>query len=358
MTATSQLRRNWPWALLPLVGGGLLTVYRYLDGLAYGQPEPLIGVLIKEMGGGLGTVVLLWPLVLLHVRRPLFAPGGWRTIPAHLVGLGAFSALHTTWNWGFRSLLYPLAGLGVYDYGRMPVRYAMELPFHLISYVVAGGVVALVVRGRAARARELQLARLEGELQRARLAQLQAQLRPHFLFNALNTVSSMMYEDVRRADAVLQSLSDLLRRMVDQGEETTVELAEEVRLTSSYLQVMEARFGDRLKTSVNLPPGLGSRVVPPLLLQPIVENAIRHAMAEDGEPLEIRVSVGVHGGALRIDVEDNGPGLNGAGGGTGGGRGVGLSNTRERIAAQFGPEATLELENRRDGGLRVRIELP
>ena len=348
--------RHWRWGILPLVGAALFTVYRYLDTVAGGSSEPFSRIAVKEMGGGLGTALLLVPLVLLIVRFPLYGRRALRNLPAHILGVVVYSFLHTSWHWGFRTAVYALAGWGRYDYGRMPARYLMEFPLDLMTYVIVVVAVSMIQRARATRERELQMVRLQEQLQRARLAQLQSQLRPHFLFNALNTVSSVMYQDVDKADGVLQALADILRRMVDQSERTVVPLSEELALVDAMTQVMEARFGDRLRVEHDVDEAVLGWPVPPLVLQPLVENAIQHGMSDGHDGLRVRIGGSRVNGKLRLEVEDNGPGLSASGAERPGG--VGLRNTRERLVSHFGAEGTLELISRPGEGLLVLLEVP
>lgn len=361
---TRAARKYWPWAMLPLLGSLLFAVYKHLDNVAMGNFEPLRAILIKEMGGGLGTVLLLLPMVWASRRFPLFRGHGLRFLPLHAAFAVLYSVLHTSWNWGFREALYPVFGLGDFNYGRMPTRYFMEMPLDLIAYSIVAVVVMVVERYRAARARELQVVKLQEQLQRTRLAQLQSQLRPHFLFNSLNTVSSVMYQDVDRADSVLQALSDILRKMVDQSDAVVVPLSEELELIDSMVEIMEARFGDRLQVTMDVDGEVRNWPVPPLLLQPMIENAIQHAMPDGSGRLDVTVRAaevhqpGAEGaGRLRLEVLDNGPGLpepislNGQ-------EGVGIKNTRERIETHYGDAGSFELRNGDPRGLHVIMEVP
>ncbi len=356
MDVGKTLKRYWPWAVIPLLLGVLLAVYRYLGVVASGASEPFATILVKEMSAVVGTVLLLWPLVSLHRRFPLFSREGVRALPIHVVGVLAYSAIHTSWNWASRSVLYPLLGFGTYNYGRMPTRYFMEFPLDLIVYVIVAVIVLVLERTQAARAKELQVATLREQVQRTRLTQLQSQLRPHFLFNSLNTVSSVMYEDVDRADGVLQSLSDVLRRMVDQSDETVIPLAEELRLIRSAVDIMEARFQDRLHVRIEVDSAAMEWPVPPLILQPLVENAFQHGMGDGTDSLEVVLTALVRNERLRVELTDNGPGLNGDPFGSA--KGVGLRNTRDRLAAQYGGDETFELKNGREGGVHIVMEIP
>ena len=165
-------------AALFTVFGLLDTSYRYLDHVVRDNPVNFLVILIEQMSGHYGIGVILLPVVMALVRR-----GRLLWFPA---GVLVASALHTSWNWAIRAVLFPLCGLGAYDYGRMPIRYLMELP----SDIIVSTVVAVVYwQFLAWRSRE----DLQKSLQAARTELLTRQLQPHFLFNALNTVSALMY---------------------------------------------------------------------------------------------------------------------------------------------------------------------
>lgn len=361
-TAGRTWLRQWPWVVLPLLLGLLLAFYRYLDGAAQGVAEPFWNVFTKEMSGVAGTLLVLPLLVWLHRHRPPFTPPRVRNFALHLGAAAAYSLLHTSWNWGARSALYGLFGLGRFNYGHMPTRYLMELPMDLITYAIIGVVVWVTERYRANRARELQVARLQEQVQRSRLTQLQSQLRPHFLFNALNTVSSVMYDDVEKADDVVHALSGILRTMVASSDATVVPLSSEVELVRAFTRIQEARFGDRLRVRIEVPDALLDWPVPPLILQPIVENAIQHAMPHGPGPLEVRIDARDLGACLSLRVIDNGPGLNGSDPLTDdrhpGEGGVGLQNTQDRLKTQYGAASRMLLTPSASGGLAVTLEIP
>jgi two-component system, LytTR family, sensor kinase len=331
--------------------------YRYSDVLTRGGTEPFQVKLIEELTGVFAAVILLVPVVWL--ARTL----GWRGVPWHRqVMLHApvaalFGGLHTLSLWGSRSVLFPLAGLGSYDYGDMPLRFAMELGIQVPIYLltVAGALAVEHVRG--SRARELRLARLEGELARARLGNLEHQLRPHFLFNALNTVSSVMYEDRDRADRILADLSHFLRRSLRSSEAQEVPLAEELENLELFLGVARARFEDRLEVEVDVGEDVRGAAVPALLLQPLVENALRHGDPGEDHPARIRISARGEDGRLALEVTDNGPGA-GEAAGAPAGHGIGLENTRRRLELLHPGEHRFEAGERPEGGFRVRIEIP
>jgi LytS/YehU family sensor histidine kinase len=190
-------------------------------------------------------------------------------------------------------------------------------------------------------------------LARAQVKALEQRLHPHFLFNALNTVSQVMYEDLGAAERMIAGLSDLLRRALRASEAQEVPLAEELSLLDTYLEIMRARFCDRLAVAVSVDDDARTALVPPLLLQPLVENAIRHGADPSSYRVDAALSVRKEGQRLLVELRDHGRGL-----AKGAPEGVGLSTTAERLGALYGDAQRLSLENADGGGLRVRIELP
>jgi two-component system LytT family sensor kinase len=344
---------SWPAAFAVATLLGLLSfAYYWLDDVVRANPTPLLPTLVEELTGYWGAMLLM-PIGIRLARR--YPPAASSRILIHLVVLLALSAASTTWNWGARSLLFPVLGLGRYDYGRMPLRYLMELPKGATMYVIVLSFVVLLDRYRAAREKELRVAHLEAGLARAQLQNLSAQLQPHFLFNALNTVSSVMYEDVERADRMVASLSELLRASLRASRDQQIALAEEMEVLDRYLELMRARFGERLRVEVDVDEAVRGARVPAMLLQPIVENALQHGAPAPPEPAEVVVRARRMEDRLTIEVRDNGPGLRGA---APIGRGVGLTNTADRLRALYGDAQSLEFEDAPGGGLVVRMTMP
>jgi two-component system LytT family sensor kinase len=330
--------------------GLLMFAHFYLDVLARGGSEPAGVKLVEELSASLGAAVCLLPAVWL-ARRGWSA--GWppfRVVAAHAAMLPVFSVLHTSWNWATRSALFPLFDLGRYDYGLMPLRYAMEFPTDVVLYAFVMGLLYLFERFREAREREVQLGQ-------ARLEALEGRLRPHFLFNALNTVSAVMYEDVAAADTMLARLAELLRRTLRRPAGGAVPLAEELETLDLYLDIMRARFAERLQVNVRVDEAARGARVPPLVLQPLVENAIIHGDPGPGAAARIGVRARRDNGRLLLEVEDNGPGLTGPPGDAVE-RGIGLGTTARRLAQLYGTRAGVSLENLPGGGVRAVITLP
>jgi LytS/YehU family sensor histidine kinase len=259
-------------------------------------------------------------------------------------------------RWAARSAAYPLAGLGAYDYGIVPIRYAMEYPNDLIWYAVFVGFVYLIDAYVESRDREVRTAQLEARLAQAQLQALRLQLQPHFLFNTLNTIASVLYEDPRAADEMISRLSDLLRATLRAAGRQEVTLDEELRYLDLYVEIMRARFDDRLDVSLEVDPATREALVPQLLLQPLVENAIRHGAGPDARAA-IDVRARREGDGLVLTVRDRGPGL-GAAAAEAVGRGVGLSNTVERLERLYGPGHGFSLRDADGGGLAATVTIP
>jgi LytS/YehU family sensor histidine kinase len=206
------------------------------------------------------------------------------------------------------------------------------------------------------RERELHAAELQHELVEAKLAALRMQLNPHFLFNTLHAVSALIHENPDAADRVLVRLSELLRLTLDQSRPEEVALCEEMAFLEGYLEIEQTRFPDRLQIEKNVEPDTTEALVPFLILQPLVENAIRHGIEPNEKAGRLSIRASRSNGTLHLSVTDNGAGLDGAS--TNPGKGIGLSNTRSRLRHLYGEKCILELVPVQGGGLEARIQLP
>jgi two-component system, LytTR family, sensor kinase len=209
---------------------------------------------------------------------------------------------------------------------------------------------------RQHRAREIAASRLETELSEARLAALKAQLHPHFLFNAFNSVSALLGRDPAAAREMLARLESLLTLTLERAEAQEVTLAEELRVVEMYAGIEGVRFSDRLSVEVDVDPGLHDVLVPHLVLQPLVENAVKHGIAARPGPGRIAVSARADGGRVVLSVADDGPGTSAESASRG--EGIGLANTRARLAQLYGAAAALSVESAAGRGTRVTVTLP
>ena len=197
---------------------------------------------------------------------------------------------------------------------------------------------------------------MEAQLAEARLAALKMQLHPHFLFNTLQSVSTLMHRDVDAARTVLGRLRDLLAATLEREAQQEVPLEQELCVLQLYTGIEQVRFGARLGVEVHVDPAARGALVPHLLLQPLVENAIRHGISRRRGPGRVEVRAAPGDGGLQIVVRDDGAGY--AEGRPGGGSGIGLANTRARLLALYGPAHRFEIGPGEGGGTRVAITLP
>jgi two-component system LytT family sensor kinase len=224
-----------------------------------------------------------------------------------------------------------------------------------IYFPIVGAVMAYTsyVQNRQ---REISQSKLQAQLASAELQILKMQLHPHFLFNTLQAISALVGKDPHTAKRMIALLGDLLRAAIDRTGEQEVPLRDELDLLERYVQIELVRFGDKLRVDFDMEEASLDALVPGLLLQPLVENAIRHGARSQAGPAEVRIGSRIRGQRLLLTIEDDGPGLpppdlrNP--------RGLGLENTRARLGHLYGSEQRLELENRESGGLRVTIEIP
>jgi len=207
------------------------------------------------------------------------------------------------------------------------------------------------------RASELAQASLKTQLAQAQLRALKMQIHPHFLFNTLHSISSLVLEDPPKANTMIARLGDFLRLTVDNSEQQLVTLKEETEFLRCYLDIEQVRFGDRLTVAFELEPQTLSAQVPHLILQPVVENAIQHAIAPRAAQGRINIEAKRLNSLLRVAISDSGPGI-GSNTNSLGKKGVGLTNVRSRLQQIYGPDFRFELMNASDGGLTVVMEIP
>lgn len=315
---------------------------------------------------------LLWaglaPLVFLFTRR--FPIDRERWLRNSLLQIAASIALSITHRAIYLVIGWLLHVAAYQNLTSIPQLYSSDILFNLPTGFMSYGTIFLVSYAidyyRRHQEEELKISRLNTELAEARLrvteAQLQAlkmQLHPHFLFNTLNSISALLEEDVEAADQMLARLGDFLRLTLENSGAQEVTLQEELEFLRCYLQIERVRFQDRLTVSMDIEPETLEARVPNLILQPIVENAIRHGIVSRIAPGEIEITARRAGDSLRLRVKDNGPGLSSSSArGANFKEGLGLTNTRARLE-QLYPEAhRFEMRDASEGGLQVTIDLP
>ena len=222
----------------------------------------------------------------------------------------------------------------------------------LLPWVACAAIVAAIeTRRRSVHAR-VERERLRAQIAEQRLIALTGQLHPHFLFNTLQGISTLIHRDADAADEMLSKLSDLLRDLLRHRDNALVTLGEEIRYIRTYLEISQIRFADRLRFSIDVAPGLEGAAVPLFIFQPLVENALNHGIGGRAQGGSISVRAKRQGDRLHLEVADDGVGIASSN------EGMGLSNTRERLRASFGDDQHLSIEPGDDGGAVARIDIP
>ncbi|HSE11390.1 MAG TPA: histidine kinase, partial [Rudaea sp.] len=267
-----------------------------------GQPiapwEPMTWELSSTALMAVLAVCVFW----FERRFPLSGPHWLRRLPLHIPAAIAFSAVHTLGMVGIRKVVYAVEGR-YYDFGDTWLGFAYELQKDLISYaVIVIACIALRMQ-RLRRERELAVVRLERDLSEARLAQLTAQIEPHFMFNTLNAISNRMHEDVEAADRMIAAFADLLRAALAESGSALVRVSDDVIWLERYFELMRERFRGKLETKITLDPAARAASIPRLLLQPLVENAFEHGLKSGRGRVE--VAIVVEDQRLRCTIEDD-----------------------------------------------------
>ena len=291
----------------------------------------------------------LTPITYYLGRRFPLSRGDWpRTISVHFAGA---AALCIAWA----SLGVMLGNL----LGRFPadnyVSWVLtSIPWSVFMYFTVLGCVHAFSYFLEARERDAQAARLAAQLADARLAALRMQIHPHFLFNSLNAISVLVREQhTAAANRMLELLADMLRQVLAADQRHEAALADELTFVERYLAIEQVRFGDRLRVAWSVDDNARTALVPVFVLQPIVENAVRHGVARRADAGQIAIEARIAADRLVLSVEDDGIGI-----GERQAEGIGLGNTRERLRTMYGDAAALRIEPAPSGGTRVVIEIP
>jgi signal transduction histidine kinase len=287
----------------------------------------------------------LFPLMLWLARRfSLEAGRRWWRLLAHFPLSVLLSLFKMMLEFSLRRMLAP-------NHARRFLIF--ELSSTLFTYWAIVGVVYAFDYYRKYREQQLKASQLATQLAQAQLEALKMQLQPHFLFNTLHAISSLMHRNVEAADRMLARLSDLLRLTLENAGTQEVTLRQELEFLERYLEIEQTRFRDRLRVRMEIEPETLDARVPNLILQPLVENAVRHGIAARAVPGLIEIRAAHTDGSLHLQVRDDGPGLQAEAK-----EGVGLTNTRLRLQQLYGAAQRFELSNASGGGLLVSLSLP
>jgi two-component system, LytTR family, sensor kinase len=302
--------------------------------------------------------VLLPSVVWVARRFPLEAGHLVRSIPIHVAGAMTFALLRFGGMTGVKLLLWsgdikpPSVSWWIYAQRQ----FLWDLDWCLMVYSAIVGASHALAYYHESQERKLKEAQLETRLIEARLKTLEAELHPHFLFNTLHAISTLVHRDPESADRMISRLSDLLRITFDRSGDATISLKEEIEFLQKYLEIEQTRFQDRLTVRVDVDADVLDADVPRMILQPLVENAMKHGIARRVDKGHVQISAGREDDRLWMEVRDNGGGLHG---GTLNKlrTGVGLSNTRARLEVLYPGRYRLDFTELH-GGLAVRVEIP
>jgi signal transduction histidine kinase len=366
------MRARWPAQVPVLVGAGVLYAlfgasishwFTRSTGLSRWTMQPA-GPAI-EFVNLFGVNLALWcgwgllALLIFHLgRRVRFERVHWvRTLVFHAVASMLVATAHIAFVTSVRVLLQTIWGLRPEWWASFHEAFFRTIDTELPVYWALLGFQHAIDYYRESRERAVAAAHLETRLIEAQLQALQRQLHPHFLFNTLHAISALVHRDPDRADEMIERLSDLLRVTLHKVGVQEVRLAEELEYLRTYLAIQQVHFGDRLRVGWSIDAGALDALVPNLLLQPLVENAVTHGLAPRREGGTLAIEAECRGSRLLVRVGDDGVGMT-AGALDAVNQGVGLTNTRARLARLYGDEARLAFDSRPGRGVVVTIELP
>ena len=322
------------------------------------NPTPFWRVLSWQLFSG-----YLWfaisPLILWFGRRFTFDEGKWKTsIPIHLVASVAIAIGQLAVDafvlpkLGYMSRFANAPYLEIFK-----IFVLVNLHFSVAIYWGVIGMQNAIKYYRKYRERELRTSQLEARLATTRLQVLKMQLHPHFLFNTLNAISELIYRNPESAERMISDLSDLLRMSFENLEVQEIPLKQELEFLEKYLEIESTRFHDRLQVEMSISPDTLDASVPNMILQPLVENAIKHGIGPRSEGGRINIEASRQNGHLTLSVSDNGLGVP-HGDLENLSEGVGLSNTRRRLRHLYGDGHSFSLRNEEDSGLTVDLVIP
>ena len=364
--ARLRLLTRWLFAMVWLVPAALAALQLTLVGDASGTQYGLGRALLWQ-----GAAWLIWglwsQLILTLVDRVKLGAGRlWTWVGVHVMATTAVCAINVLVLAWLDHVFGTIAQVTSYAFAVRMV-LVTHLNFQVVLYWAVLGAAYMVEFVRRFRERDRAAAVLEQKLARTQLDALRMQLNPHFLFNALNSVAELMEEDVREAQRTLTGVADLLRLSLRSAASSTIPLWQEIELVELYLQIARVRYGTGLSVDIDVDSSAVDVDVPSFLLQPLVENALKHGLAPGHPDQAITVSVTRAQNTLVLVVEDNGKGLDGLITTSGrflavrpsvDGLGIGLTNTRSRLTMLYGDRYAFLMSNHDAGGCRVEIRLP
>ena len=347
---------NWALAIMVWLAAAMIgTTFSYDFRAHMGKPTPWLDIARIYFSAYIIWGAIFTPIVVALCRRFLIEKRNWvRMIALHTCFAVVLAGCNAVLRLPLHRFVYP--NEPPHPRSEMLRGYFLANAYDdLWMYWVVAAITFGLMYYRKYKEREVRALQLEAQLSNARLQMLKIQLQPHFLFNTLHSFSALMRRDVDSAERVLTQLSDLLRITLDSAGEQEIRLEKELEFIERYLEIEQTRFRDRLRVEYFIDDDCLDACVPNMLLQPLVENAVRHGVAPHSRPGVIEISARREAGLLRLSVRDNGDGLSKEKPTR---AGVGLANTRERLKQMFGDEQTLECVNSPMGGMAVNVQIP
>jgi two-component system, LytTR family, sensor kinase len=312
--------------------------------------------IVYEFSGSYSFFLLLPFMLLLIDKLPFTRANFLKCFTVYFLTIALFGIIHTAIMYYSRIVIFNLAGWGKYNYGDMIYRYPMETLKLFAGFVLVYFAYSFFISNKQKHEEKIKAVKLEEQLSRTRLEILKNQIHPHFLFNTLNMISSVMYENVNEADKMIASLSDLLRVTLKTSGTVIHPLCDEITTLKYYLDIMQARFKDKLEIVFSIDEKIVKAPVPSFLLQPFAENSIKYGM-ETLSSVKIEIGAIENNGKLIFTIKDNGPGIHIENEDVLK-RGVGLSNTQERLEKIYGNNFEFNWQNSESGGLITTIVIP
>ncbi|HUE89129.1 MAG TPA: sensor histidine kinase [Vicinamibacterales bacterium] len=301
----------------------------------------------------------LTPAILYLARKAPFLERSWKSALAiHVPAVFIITLLHVALTVSSQTVIVWIVGQDQRSWMQEAQRmFFNNFDWEMMTYWAIVGLSHALRYQSEAQDRALRASQLETHLVEARLQALQRQLQPHFLFNTLNTISALMHRDINAADNMIAKMSDLLRISLQNVGVQEVPLKQELDFLSKYLEIEQTRFRDRLTVVFDVQPDTLDALVPNLVLQPLVENGIKHGIGPRAAPGQMAISSRRIGSMLELEIKDNGVGLSAARL-TDFNRGIGLGNTRSRLQHLYGSSHRFEFRQPPGGGLSVLIAIP
>ena len=345
------------WAMLGVIYAGPIYFEVEAEGMGHSAWRIFAWGILTYLAWAPLTPIIIW----LARRFSLVGETWRRSLAVHLPAFLLISAVHSAIATVINITIQPFDNMG-----ESPTdfwtRFLSRLKGTFVSdLLIYGGIIGICYAldyYRKYREREFLATRLEAQLAQAQLESLRMQLHPHFLFNTLNGIVSLVRDNKNQAAVgMLVGLSDLLRHTLDHSSKQEVELREEMNFIKLYLSIQQMRFSDRLRIQYDIHPGTTRALVPNLILQPLTENALRHGIARSADSGVVGINSELENGHLRLTVYDNGAGLpddwqiKGS-------AGIGLANTAARLQQLYDNDHEFDIRNRDGGGVEVVIVIP